>query len=97
MMGAAVMVRVPRCAREFGKLTVHSPRCGYNIIQTSVPEALFQADHHDIAITDITLKHDYNAVAIGPGIGTHDVTRKALESFIISHSSGKPRCSMPMP
>ena len=90
MMGAAVMGARAALRSGVGKLTVHSARCGYNIIQTSVPEALFQADHHDIAITDITLKHDYNAVAIGPGIGTHDVTRKALESFIISHSSGKP-------
>ena len=66
MMGAAVMGARAALRSGVGKLTVHSPRCGYNIIQTSVPEALFQADHHDIAITDITLKHDYNAVAIGP-------------------------------
>ncbi len=82
MMGAAVLAAKGALRSGVGKVSVHTARCGFNVLQTSVPEALFDADRHDIAITDINLKHDYNAVAVGPGIGTNDVTVNAVEMFL---------------
>lgn len=82
MMGAAVLAAKGALRSGAGKVSVHTARCGFNVLQTSVPEALFDADRHDIAITDINLKHDYNAVAVGPGIGTNDVTVNAVEMFL---------------
>lgn len=63
-------------------MTCYSPRCGYYVMQTAVPGAMFDRDSHDVAISQITLKHDYQAVAIGPGIGTADITINALENFL---------------
>ena len=74
MMGAAVLSANAACRSGAGKVSVYSPRCGYNIIQSSVPEAMFVADKHDIIPTDINFAHNYNAIAIGPGIGTHELT-----------------------
>ena len=82
MMGAAVLAARGALRAGAGKVSIHTARCGFNIIQSSVPEALFDADRHDIAITDINLKHEYNAVAVGPGIGTNDVTVNAVEMFL---------------
>ena len=82
MMGAAVLCANAACRSGVGKVSVYSPRCGYNIIQSSIPEAMFVADRHDIIPTDINFAHSYNAIAIGPGIGTHELTIQALEKFL---------------
>ena len=88
MMGAAQMASLGALRSGVGKLTVHAPRCGFMPMQTAVPEAMFHADQHDIVITEISPKHDYNVVAIGPGIGTHDYTVRAVETFI--NTASKP-------
>lgn len=82
MMGAAVM-----CARAIlrsgaGLATVHSASCGMPILQTAVPEAMFEPDRKDHFISDMTLHHEHQAVAVGPGIGTRDETINALEALI---------------
>lgn len=84
MMGAALLATRGALRSGVGKVTTISPRCGFGIIQQGAPEAMFQADHHDIVITNVVLKNEYNAVAIGPGLGTHDMTVDAVERFITS-------------
>ncbi len=82
MMGASVLAAKGALRSGIGKLTVLSPRCGFNIIQISVPEALFLASRDDIVLNDFSLRTEYNAVAIGPGIGTNERTIEALELFL---------------
>jgi NAD(P)H-hydrate epimerase len=82
MMGAAVLAAKGALRSGAGKVSVHSARCGYNILQTSVPEALFEPDKNDIAVTNMLLQHQYSSIAIGPGIGTHEITINALEAFL---------------
>ncbi|MDE6161654.1 MAG: NAD(P)H-hydrate dehydratase [Muribaculaceae bacterium] len=82
MMGAAQLATRAALRAGAGKVTCHSPRCGYNVMQTAVPEALFEIDHGDMYLRDIVLRRDYSAVAIGPGIGTHDETVDSLEQFL---------------
>lgn len=88
MLGAAQLSAKGALRSGIGRLTLHVPRCGFTALQTSVPEAMVQVDHNDGGVTEISLKHDYDAVAIGPGIGTHDLTIRALETFI--HTAKKP-------
>ncbi|MDE6542921.1 MAG: NAD(P)H-hydrate dehydratase [Muribaculaceae bacterium] len=87
MMGAAVMAARGALRAGVGKLTVSSPLCGYNILQSTVPEALYQYVKNDGIINEIKPLHHYDAIAIGPGIGTNDATIAALESFLASYSS----------
>ena len=82
MMGAAILSASGAARSGAVKITVHSPQCGYNVMQCAVPEAMFIADKHEIIPTDFTPKHNYNAIAIGPGIGTHEYTIQALETFL---------------
>lgn len=84
MMGAAVLSAKSALRAGAGKVTVVSPRCGFNVLQSSVPEAMFVSDKNDIVTTRINLRHEYNAVAIGPGIGTHELTVAALDDFLAS-------------
>ena len=82
IMGAAVMSARGALRSGVGKLSVHSPRCGFNILQTAVPEALYHHDKNDIIVTDMTPAHEYSAIGIGPGLGTADSTMQALETMI---------------
>lgn len=84
MMGAAQLAAKGALRAGAGKVTVHTARCGYNILQSSVPEALYDADKNDIVITNMQLRHKYSAIAIGSGIGTEAVTLNALEAFLKS-------------
>lgn len=91
MLGAAQLCAMGALRGGAGKVTVHAPRCGFYVMQTSVPCALFECDPGDVAITDIELTHDYKAVAIGPGMGTADVTIDALHSFLkIANANSRP-------
>lgn len=82
MMGAAVLAARGALRAGVGKLTVHSARCGFPVLQSSVPEALFLPDKNEYVISDMTPRFNYTAIGAGPGIGTNDATRGALETLI---------------
>lgn len=82
MMGAATLAARGALRSGAGKVTVYSPRCGYEIMQTTVPEAMFTASNSDIHISSIRLPQTYSTIGIGPGIGTADATVDALEQFL---------------
>ena len=69
-----------------GKLTVHSARATFPVLQGQVPEALFSPDRHDFVISDMAVRFSCSAIGVGPGIGTNDATRGALETFIKSYN-----------
>lgn len=91
MLGAAVLCGRGAIRAGAGKVTVHSPRCAFYVLQTSLPSALYENDPGDVAITSIELRHNYKSVAIGPGIGTADVTIDALDAFLkIANANSRP-------
>jgi hydroxyethylthiazole kinase-like uncharacterized protein yjeF len=87
-MGAAVLT-VRSCLRSgVGLLTCHIPKCGYDIIQTAVPEAMAMTDFNSSFLTkieeDIT---KYDAIGIGPGIGTASETRMLVREIFDAYRS----------
>lgn len=82
MMGAAVMCGRSVLKSGAGLVMVHGPRGGLQIVQTAVPEAIYEPDRSEHFISDMRLHHEFQAVAIGPGIGTNDQTTDALESLL---------------
>lgn len=82
MMGAAVMCARATLKSGAGLVTVHSASSGINILQTAVPEAMFEPDRGEHFITDMKIHHDHQAVAIGPGIGTNEKTIDTLELLL---------------
>ncbi|MDE6048721.1 MAG: NAD(P)H-hydrate dehydratase [Paramuribaculum sp.] len=92
MMGAAVLAARGALRAGVGKLTVHSPQCGYEILQSSVPEAMFEADtdKNKLVIGNMKPTHDYSAIGIGCGIGTHEITENALEQLLQLRLRTKP-------
>lgn len=82
MMGAAVLCGRSALKCGVGLATVHAPRMGTTILQTAVPEAMFEPDRNERIISDMSLHHTHQAVAVGPGIGTNDLTVNALELLL---------------
>lgn len=82
MTGAAVLAARACIRSGAGLVTVHSANRGINILQTSVPEAMFEPDRNEHFISEMKLNHDHQAVAAGPGIGTRDQTVDALETLL---------------
>lgn len=82
MMGAAVMASKAALRTGAGLVSVHSAACGEEIIQTSVPEAMFIADSNMNRVTNCSLSKWHNVVAVGPGIGRHRDTLEALNYLL---------------
>ncbi len=85
MAGAAVMAARGALRSGVGKLTVHSARAAFPVIQSQVPEALFSADRHENVISDMSARFNCSAIGVGPGIGTNDATRGAFETLVKSY------------
>ena len=80
MMGAAVL-SAKSCLRSgVGKLTCHICEAGYNILQTSVPEAMCKVSG-DKFIKDVDDFKDFDVIGIGPGIGKYDSHKKLLKDL----------------
>lgn len=82
MMGAAVMAARAALKSGAGLVTVHSAGSGYPILQTAVPEAMFEPDRNENIITDMNPHHTHQVMAVGPGIGSQNPTIDALEQLL---------------
>lgn len=81
MIGAAVLAAKAALRSGAGKVRVVVPECGYNIVQTSLPEAMC-AVSGETCISRIKKDWDKAAVGIGPGLGTAEPTLKAFADFL---------------
>ena len=78
-MAGAATLSARACMRSgAGLLTIHSPICNCNILQTTVPEAMVERDIHEQCFAEAVDVDDYQAVGIGPGLGQSAETEAAL-------------------
>ena len=85
-MGASIL-SAKACLRSgIGLLTMHVPKCGYEIMQIAVPEAMVQIDEHERIFTGVRILDEYNVSAIGCGIGQNLLTYRGL-SNVLDHLS----------
>ncbi|PCJ82116.1 MAG: bifunctional ADP-dependent NAD(P)H-hydrate dehydratase/NAD(P)H-hydrate epimerase [Flavobacteriales bacterium] len=81
-MGATVLAARACLRTGAGLLTIRAPKCGYEIMQTTVPEAMCDVDESESFLTSNINLEKYNAIGIGPGIGTEKETQNMLKLFI---------------
>ena len=65
-----------------GLVTAFVPKCGYDIIQTSIPEVMVITDSAEKHITNIDFIFEPQAIGIGMGIGQKPLIQKALYEFL---------------
>jgi ADP-dependent NAD(P)H-hydrate dehydratase / NAD(P)H-hydrate epimerase len=74
MIGAVILAALAALRSGAGLVSILAPRCGYMILQTSVPEAMVvpsSDDEHLEVMPDIDR---FNLIAVGPGLGRHKGT-----------------------
>jgi hydroxyethylthiazole kinase-like uncharacterized protein yjeF len=85
-IGASVLGARAALKTGIGLVSCHIPGCGYPIIQTAVPEAMAQVDINEKHISDIETVDPFDAIGIGPGIGTDIDTQKAFHALLTNSS-----------
>ncbi|NOT77271.1 MAG: NAD(P)H-hydrate dehydratase [Cyclobacteriaceae bacterium] len=85
-MGACILAARACLRAGVGLLTVHIPKSGYSIIQSSVPEAMASVDSLDF-FSGISSTESFDVIGIGPGLGQAPETLKALSKIL---DQGKP-------
>ncbi len=86
-MGACVLAARAALRTGIGLLTVHVPKSGYTILQSSVPEAMVTVDENDKIFTTVPPLESFDVIGTGPGLGQAAETVQALEKLL---NSGKP-------
>lgn len=65
-----------------GLVTVFIPKCGYDILQISIPEVMVVTDNQEKFISNITFDIKPQAIGIGPGLGLEIETQQAVYKFL---------------
>jgi len=81
-VGAAVLAGGACLHGGVGLLTVAVPGCGYDIIQTTRPEAMCLPDPEADFISELPELKPYQAIGIGPGLGQEEASRAVLERLL---------------
>lgn len=80
-IGAVKLASIAALKIGSGLVTSYVPRCGYSVLQTSLPEAMVLTGG-DTSITKIDFDIAANAIGIGMGMGTEQETKKAFSDFL---------------
>ena len=67
-----------------GLVTAFIHKCGYEIVQISIPEVMVLTDIQEKFISNITFDFIPKAIGIGPGIGQELATQNAFHNFLKS-------------
>ena len=91
-IGAAILASRACLRAGVGLLTVQVPKCGYAILQASVPEAMCRPDDNQHVLTGMPDRGinesgslspaDYSTIGIGPGIGQSLETLDMLKTLL---------------
>jgi len=83
-MGAIVLGSRAALRSGAGLITCHIPACGNLVMQSSVPETMVIHDNNERYITDTGNTDFFDAVAIGPGMGTQQESHEALRNLLLT-------------
>ncbi|GAB4340558.1 MAG: bifunctional ADP-dependent NAD(P)H-hydrate dehydratase/NAD(P)H-hydrate epimerase [Flammeovirgaceae bacterium] len=85
-MGAIVLATKAALRAGVGLATAYVPRCGYNILQSTVPEAMCLTDSYENHISETPDVERFDAVAVGIGMDILSKPWHALSELLqISH------------
>lgn len=77
-IGAPILSAKAALKTGSGLVSVYVPKCGYNIVQSTLIEVMCITDKAENDITEIPDLSLYNSVAIGMGIGQNTETENAI-------------------
>lgn len=78
MAGAAILSSKACLRSGAGKVTVHTQECNVVPLHIAVPEAVLSVDEDKDRFSKSFPMHGFDAIAMGPGIGTEPSTAQAM-------------------
>ncbi|HXA01827.1 MAG TPA: NAD(P)H-hydrate dehydratase [Cytophagaceae bacterium] len=78
MIGAVVLAAKACLRTGTGLCKTYIPECGYEIVQSTIPENIVITDPSFDSITEIPDLNLYNAIGVGTGLGESEQTKIAL-------------------
>lgn len=81
-MGAAILAGRAAMRSGLGLLTIHSPVCGVDILQTNVPEAMVSIDPTAFYLGEVPETSNYSAIGIGPGLDQKSKSVQAMTELL---------------
>lgn len=85
-IGAVVLSSRAALSSGSGLVTAYIPKCGYQILPSSFPEAMVITDKEEELISDIQFDIQPTAIGIGMGMGTDTNTIAAFKAFLKNNS-----------
>ncbi|NER08927.1 NAD(P)H-hydrate dehydratase [Muriicola jejuensis] len=84
----AVILSSEACLRSgSGLVTAFVPGCGYNPLQSALPEVMVMTGKDESELTEIRMPFTPSAVGIGMGMGTSKASIAAFRAFLESNTS----------
>ena len=84
-MGSVHLASKAALVSGCGLVTAYIPECGYNVLQSSFPEAMVQTANSEKLLTEITPEGHFTVAGIGMGMGTNPEAITALTTFLKSN------------
>lgn len=81
-MGAAVLASEACLRSGAGLLSVFSPKCGYEILQERIPEAMVITATSEKAISGEVPSLNYDSIGVGPGLATDEPTQNFIVDLV---------------
>lgn len=81
-MGSVVLAATAAFKAGAGKVTALVPKCGYDILQTSLPEAMVSTSGKNNFLVEKELDFEPETVCFGIGAGKHPETVMAFEKIL---------------
>jgi NAD(P)H-hydrate epimerase len=81
-IGAAVLTGKACLRTGCGLVTAFVPKVGYTILQTALPECMVMTDDEIMEIRNFPPVDRFDAMSVGPGLGTNEYTLKGLYKWL---------------
>src|SRR6478672_8156148 len=81
-MGSVVLASKGALRSGCGLVTAFIPKCGYDILQISIPEVMVVTNSNTDNINSVHYDINPNAIGIGMGMGQEPATQKAFYEFL---------------
>jgi len=86
-IGSIVLASTSALRSGAGLVSVFVPKCGYQIMQTSIPEAMVVTDKDELELTNINFDLKPDVICFGMGAGTSVTTAKTFGELLKSTKS----------
>jgi ADP-dependent NAD(P)H-hydrate dehydratase len=86
-MGSVCLCAKAALKSGCGLVTAYIPKCDYDIVQISIPEAMVITDDYENNITTIDFQITPQAIGIGIGMGQDNATQNAFHLFLKSNET----------